>query len=104
MNKANKEVHRLRKEKEMNDRNYSEAFEKVKKFRILFQLAQKKIKELEAELASEKASVSKAEGLLRRKNEEIKVSESALKKQATKVDALKARITELEKLNLIILF
>ena len=51
-----------------------------------------------------KVSVSKAEGLLRNKNEEIKVSESALKKQAVEVDALKARITELEKVNLIILF
>ena len=48
--------------------------------------------------------MSKAEGLLRRKNKEIKVSESALKKPATEVDALKARIAELEKVNLIILF
>ena len=51
-----------------------------------------------------KASVSKAEGLLRKKNEEIKVSESVLKKQATKVDALKVRIAELKKVSLIILF
>ena len=62
------------------------------------------MKEVESELASMKASVSKAKGLLRKKNEEIKVSESAMKKQATEVDALKARIAELEKVSLIILF
>ena len=44
---------------------------------------QERVKEVEAELASIKAIVSKAEGLLRKKNEEIKVSESSLKKQAT---------------------
>ena len=104
LNKANEELHQLRKEKEMNDQNYSEALEKVKEFRILYQQEQEKVKEVEAELASMKASVSKAEGLLRKNNEEIKVSESALKKQAAEVDALKARITELEKVSLIILF
>ena len=51
-----------------------------------------------------KASVSKAEGLLRKKNEEIKVLKSALKKQLAEVDVLKARIVELEKVSLIILF
>ena len=48
--------------------------------------------------------MSKAAGLLRKKNEEIKMSESAMKKQAVKVDALKAKVAELEKVNLIILF
>ena len=51
-----------------------------------------------------KASVSKAKVLLRKKNEEIKMSESALKKHAAEVDALKARIAELDKVSLIILF
>ena len=64
----------------MNDQNYSEALEKVKEFRILSQQEQEKAKEVAAKLASMKASVSKVEGLLRKKNEEIKVSESALKK------------------------
>ena len=64
---------------------------------------QERVKEVEAKLASMKTIVSKVEGLLRKKNEEIKVSESAQKKQATKVDALKARIAELEKVSLIIL-
>ena len=100
LNKANKELYRLRKEKEMNDRNYSEALEKVRSL----ELASIKVKEEEAELASMKASVSKAEGLLRKKNEEIKMSKSALKKQAVKVDALKAKTAELEKVNLVILF
>ena len=83
----------------MNDRSFSEAFKKVNEFRILSQQAQERVKEV-----AMKASVSKIEGLLREKNEEIKVSESTLKKQATKVDALKARIAELEKVSLIILF
>ena len=87
----------------MNDWNYSKALEKVE-FRVLFQQVHEKVKEIEAELISEKASVSKAAGLLRKKNEEIKMSESALKKQAAKVDALKAKVAELEKVNLIILF
>ena len=104
LNKANEDLHLLTKAKEMNDWNYFEAFEKVKEFKILSQQAQEKIKEVEAELAFMKASVSKAEGLLRKKNEEIKVSESALKKQAAEVDALKARMAKLEKVSLIILF
>ena len=55
----------------MNDQNYSEALEKVKEFRVLFQQEQEKVKEVEAELVSEKASMSKVEGLLRKKNEKI---------------------------------
>ena len=60
------------------------------------------MKEVEAELAPAKTTISKAKGLLRKKNEELKVSESALKKQATEIDALKAKIAELEKVNLTI--
>ena len=51
-----------------------------------------------------KAFVSKAEDLLRKKNEEIKVLESALKKQAAEVAVLKAWNAELDKVSLIILF
>ena len=39
----------------MNDQNYSEALEKVKEFKVLYQQAQEKVKEVEAELASMKA-------------------------------------------------
>ena len=60
--------------RDMNDRNYSEALEKVKEFRVLYQQMQEKVKEVEAELASMKASISKAENLLRKKNEEIQLS------------------------------
>ena len=95
LNKANEELQRLTKEKEMNDWSCSEAFKKVEEFRILSYQAQEKVKEIEAELASMKATISKADGLLRKKNEEIQVLESALQKQATKVDALKVRIVEL---------
>ena len=55
-------------------------------------------------MVSMKASVSKVESLLRKKNEEIQMSKSALKKQVAEVDSLKARVTELKKVNLIILF
>ena len=37
LSKANEELLQLRKEKDMNDHNYSEALEKVKEFRILYQ-------------------------------------------------------------------
>ena len=57
----------------MNDRNYSEALKMVKEFKFLFQQAHEKVKEVEVELASMKALVSKAKVLLRKKNEEIKV-------------------------------
>ena len=46
-----------------------------------------------------KTSVSQAENLLKKKNEEIQMFESALKKQSTEVDALKTRVAELEKVN-----
>ena len=54
---ANDELVQLRQEKAMHNQNYSEALEKVKELRALFQQAQEKIKELEAELVAEKAVV-----------------------------------------------
>ena len=55
LNKANEELLRLCKEKDMSDQNYLE----------------KKVKEVEAELASMKTSVSQTESLLKKKNKEI---------------------------------
>ena len=80
LNTTNDELVQLRKEKFMHDQNYLVAPEKVKEFRVLFQQAQEKIKEVEAELVAEKAAISTTEGLLRKKNKEIRISESALKK------------------------
>ena len=51
----------------MHNQNYSEALEKVKELRALFQQAKEKIKELETELVTEKATVPIAESLLRKK-------------------------------------
>ena len=99
INEANEELLRLRKEKDMFNQNYSEVLDKVKEFRILFQQLEEKVKELEVELASMKTSVSQTEDLLRKKNEEIQMSESTLKKQSAKVDALKTKVAELEKVN-----
>ena len=50
-------------------------------------------------MASIKTFVSQTESLLKKKNEEIQISESALKKQSIEVDALKAKVAELEKVN-----
>ena len=44
-----------------------------------------------------KNSISEAENALKKKDEEISVSESALKKQAAGMDVLKTRTAELEK-------
>ena len=109
LNKANKELLRLKKEKDMHDQNYSEALGKVKEFRILYHQSQEKVKEIEAELISKKAelssmkaSISKVEELLRKRNEEIRMAENALKEKSVEVGALKTRIVELEKVNSII--
>ena len=55
------------------------------------------MKEMEVELLLMKTSVSEAENVLKKKNEETLMSENALKKQTAEVDALKTRIAELEK-------
>ena len=90
----------MRKEKDMHNQNYVEALEKVTEFRVLFQKAQeKKIKEVETELVSEKAVISMAEGLLRKKNDEIRMSECALKKQSAELETLKVKVAELEAVN-----
>ena len=81
----------------MNDQSCSKAFRKVEEFKILSHQAQERVKEVEAELTSAKATISKAERLLRKKNKELKVSKSALKKQVVEIDALKAKIAELDK-------
>ena len=102
LNKANEELQRLIKEKEMNDWSCLKAFKKFEEFKILSHQAQESVKEVEVELASAKATISKLEGLLRKKNVKLKVSESDLKKQAVEIDVVKAKIIELEKVNLTI--
>ena len=44
-----------------------------------------------------KTSVSEVKNALKKRNEEMAVSENALKKQTVEMDALKAKIVELEK-------
>ena len=58
LNKANEELLRLRKEKDMSNQNHSEALDKVREFRVLFQQSEDKVKELDTELASIKTFVS----------------------------------------------
>ena len=69
---------------------------------------------MEAELIIEKTAVSSAENLLRKKNDEIKMAEWALRDQSTEVKALKkkcvdvealqAKVAALEKVNQIMYF
>ena len=82
----------------MSDHNYSEALDKVKEFRTLYQ-SEEKVKRMQAELASMRTFVSQAENVVKRKNEEIQMSESTLKKKVAKMDALKIKIAELEKVS-----
>ena len=60
------------------------------------------MKKMEAELISMKTSISESENVVKKKNEEIQMSESALKKQAAEMDTLKTRIAELEKVRSIL--
>ena len=99
LNKANEDLLRLKKEKDMSNQNYSEALDKVKEFRILYQQSKQKVKKVEAELALMKTSVSQVENLLKKKDEEIQMSKSALMKQAAEINALKTKLTELKKID-----
>ena len=63
----------------------------------MHQQLEEKIKKMEMELLSMKTFVSEAENALKKKDEEIAMSESALKKQAVGMDILKTIIAELEK-------
>ena len=83
----------------MSDQNYLKALDKEKEFKTLYQQLEEKIKKMDAELASMRTSVSQAENVVKRKNEEIQMSESVLKKQAAEMDALKIKIVELEKVS-----
>ena len=64
----------------MSNQNYLEALDKVKEFRILYQQSKEKVEKMKAELTSMKTSVSQAENLLKKKDEEIQMFKSALKK------------------------
>ena len=63
--------------------------EKVKKSEALLQEAQEKLKTLEAELIVEKTAVTSTENLLKKKDEEIKMAERALRYQSAEVQNLK---------------
>ena len=51
LSKANEELQRLRKEKEMNDHSCSEAFKKVEEFRVLLNKSQDRVVALEKEIS-----------------------------------------------------
>ena len=56
----------MRKEKEVNDQNYSEALDKVKEFRTLHQQSEERMRKMEAELISMKTSVFEAENVYKK--------------------------------------
>ena len=99
LSKANDELLCLKKENDVYDLNYKEALEKIKEFKALYQQSEDKVKEIRAKLACEQATLSTTEGLLWKKNEEIRMAESFLKDQFAEVDAPKAKIAKLEKVN-----
>ena len=67
LNVANEDLFRRKRKKEMSDQNYSEALDKVKEFKALYQQSEEKIKKMEAELASMRTSVSQAENVVNRR-------------------------------------
>ena len=68
----------MKKEKDMNDRTTRRPSKGSGSSEFFSSKRKKKIKELEVELVSEKTVMSTAEGLLRKKNDEIKMSECAI--------------------------
>ena len=79
LSKANDELLCLKRENDMHNLNYEDDLEKIKEFKTLYQQSEDKVKEIRAELTSEQATLSTAKSLLRKKNEEIRMTENALK-------------------------
>ena len=104
LNKANKELQQLRKDKESNDRNCSKALKKIKEFKVLHNKSQEKIAALEEEKSQltaamvsmdmERHSLSE---LVKEKEQQLCSSNSMVAKQAAELDALKAEIVALKK-------
>ena len=95
---ANDELVQLREEKTIQNQNYSEALKKVEEIRALFQQAQEKIETLEAELIVEKTAITSVENLLKKKDEEIRMAERALRDQSAEVENLKKKCADVEAL------
>ena len=104
LNKSNEELQLLRKEKELNEQNYSEAIQKVEEFKVLYNKSQKRVNTLEEEIARltsalvdiymEKHNMSEQ---VVEKEQKLQNSEEMIAKQAAELDALKAKIAALEK-------
>ena len=81
-------------------------WKKVEEVQALLQQAQDKIEVLEAELIVEKATVTAAERLVKKKDEEIQIAErdqstdiEKLQEKCTAMEALEAKVIALEKVN-----
>ena len=104
LSKANEELQRLRKEKEMNDRSCSKAFKKVEEFRLLQNKSQERVEALEIEIDKLVATMVDMDLVKHTLSEQFKEKEQKLQsskdmvvQQATELDALKAKVTALEK-------
>ena len=104
LSKANEELQRLRKEKEMNDRSYSEAFKKFEEFRVLCNKSQERVDTLEREIAKLTFALVDIDLAKHNMSEQVKEKEQKLQsskemvaKQAAELDALKAKIVAMEK-------
>ena len=104
LNKANKELQQLRKEKEMNDLICSEAFKKFEEFIVMHNKSQERVVALEKEIGQltaamvdmdmEKHTLSEQ---IKEKEQKLQSSEDVVFKQAAELEALKAKISALEK-------
>ena len=83
----------------MNKIHYAEAVQKLLRYNGLLEERKNKIKRMKAELSSSKASLSTAEGLVKKRNKELKATESTTRRQAIEMDALQAKVTALEAVN-----
>ena len=93
LNKANEELQQLKEEKELNNRNYSEALNKVEEFKMLHDKSQERVAALEEEksqlttamvtMDTEKHSLLE---LVKEKEQQFYNSEETVAKQALKVE------------------
>ena len=86
-------------QRETNEIFCTEAVQEVLRYTGLLEESKNKIKAMETELASSKVALSTMEELVRKRNEELKAAENAMRRQAAEMDALQAKVATLEAAN-----
>ena len=92
----------------MNDRSCSEAFKKVEEFRVLRNKSQERVDALEKEIAKLTSAMvdidlakHEMSEQVKEKEHKLQSSEEMVAKQVAEIDALKAKISALEKVILL---